>query len=85
MMRTGWRGNPYGHALAARGIRTKPKNYNSTYKVNYDRLMFRRRGKVYELDVKSDPSEPEKLKREVQRIRRMSLAEIKKRYALEES
>lgn len=82
--RKGWRGNPYGHALAARGVRLKPKKTPSI-KMGFDSISFKRRGKIYETDLRSDALDRQKQMREVSRIKKMPLSEIKRKYGVRES
>jgi hypothetical protein len=78
--RKGWRGDSYRHALARAGVRTSPRRRTPKYELDINKLKFRRRGKIYEVDLKAEPSEDERIKREIARLHKMSLTEIKRKY-----
>ncbi len=81
--RQGWRGNPYGHALARAGVKTKQRS--ARIESDFDKARIKRRGKIYEVDLKNDALTQPRQKREINRIKKMSLAEIKRKYQTQEA
>jgi hypothetical protein len=76
--RRGWFQESYRHSLAARRIKIHKLAKPSKVQVNDGDAIVRKRGQLYRVELKSKDQDAEK--RELARLAKLPLSEIKRRY-----